>query len=301
MTRAAIVRGETRADSHRAAAGRRRARRGARCRRPRSRGARGVDRRARHRARRGACTTATCGRSRSRRRIRGCPATELIGSTCARRCRDCGRRATSRDRHRLSPPWTTDWMAPEATAQARGIRHRATAACARKHRRAHRRCRPSASTCAASARCAANVACPRCGSQDLAALAVRLDRVQGAVPLRRLPRAVRLLQAALNGNQALAMSKFHPLSVARVDRETRDAVAITFAVPHALREPVPLQARASTSRCARRSTASTCAARIRSARPCRTTRCASRSSATPGGVFSTWANESLKRRATCST
>ena len=32
------------------------------------------------------------------------------------------------------------------------------------------------------------------------------------------------------------MSKFHRLAVDRVDRETRDAVAITFAVPPALRE-----------------------------------------------------------------
>ena len=32
------------------------------------------------------------------------------------------------------------------------------------------------------------------------------------------------------------MSKFHPLPIARVERETRDAVAITFAVPDALRE-----------------------------------------------------------------
>ena len=30
------------------------------------------------------------------------------------------------------------------------------------------------------------------------------------------------------------MSKFHPLRIARVDRETRDAVAITFAVPDEL-------------------------------------------------------------------
>ncbi len=30
------------------------------------------------------------------------------------------------------------------------------------------------------------------------------------------------------------MSKFHPLAIARIDRETRDAVAITFAVPDAL-------------------------------------------------------------------
>ena len=32
------------------------------------------------------------------------------------------------------------------------------------------------------------------------------------------------------------MSKFHPLPVARIERETRDAVAITFAVPDALRD-----------------------------------------------------------------
>ena len=33
------------------------------------------------------------------------------------------------------------------------------------------------------------------------------------------------------------MSKFHRLQVAKVERETRDAVAITFAVPAALAEP----------------------------------------------------------------
>ena len=38
------------------------------------------------------------------------------------------------------------------------------------------------------------------------------------------------------------MSKFHRLSVARVDRETRDAVAITFAVPDALRDTFRWQA-----------------------------------------------------------
>ena len=42
------------------------------------------------------------------------------------------------------------------------------------------------------------------------------------------------------------MSKFHPLRVARVERETRDAVAVTFAVPPALARAVPLRARAST-------------------------------------------------------
>ncbi|HEY5365638.1 MAG TPA: 1,2-phenylacetyl-CoA epoxidase subunit PaaE [Casimicrobiaceae bacterium] len=38
------------------------------------------------------------------------------------------------------------------------------------------------------------------------------------------------------------MSRFHRLPVARVDRETRDAVAITFAVPDALREEFRWQA-----------------------------------------------------------
>src|SRR5271169_4746496 len=52
--------------------------------------------------------------------------------------------------------------------------------------------------------------------------------MQGAVPLRGLPGTVRLLQAAL--------SKFHPLKVAHVTRETRDAVALTFDIPPALRE-----------------------------------------------------------------
>ena len=32
------------------------------------------------------------------------------------------------------------------------------------------------------------------------------------------------------------MSKFHPLPVAKVERETRDAIAITFDVPEKIRE-----------------------------------------------------------------
>src|SRR5215471_5980881 len=63
-----------------------------------------------------------------------------------------------------------------------------------------------------------------------ARVAVRLNGVQGALSVPRLPRAVRLLQAAL-------MSRFHRLQVARVERETRDAVAITFAVPPSLAGP----------------------------------------------------------------
>ena len=89
------------------------------------------------------------------------------------------------------------------------------------------------------------------------------------------------------------MSKFHPLPISRVDRETRDAVAVTFAVPQALRDQFRYaQGQHLTLRCAidgqdvRRSY-SICSAvqddelRIAIKRA-------------PGGAFSSWANERLK-------
>jgi ring-1,2-phenylacetyl-CoA epoxidase subunit PaaE len=89
------------------------------------------------------------------------------------------------------------------------------------------------------------------------------------------------------------MSKFHRLAVARVDRETRDAVAITFAVPAelaALYRFAPgqhLTLRADIGGEDVRRSYSICSAvqdgslRIAVKR-------------NPGGVFSTWANEALK-------
>jgi ring-1,2-phenylacetyl-CoA epoxidase subunit PaaE len=89
------------------------------------------------------------------------------------------------------------------------------------------------------------------------------------------------------------MSKFHSLPVARVERETRDAVAITFAVPDALREKFRFaQGQHLTLRTdlagqdVRRSYS------ICSAVQDGTLRIAVKK--TPGGVFSTWANEALK-------
>ena len=89
------------------------------------------------------------------------------------------------------------------------------------------------------------------------------------------------------------MSKFHSLPVARVDRETRDAVAITFAVPDALREQFRFeQGQHLTLRTdlagqdVRRSYS------ICSGVQDGTLRIAVKK--TPGGVFSTWANEALK-------
>ena len=129
-------------------------------------------------------------------------------------------RIETRARRRRGRP--TGWRRRRATQAAR-VRHRAAGRA------------PRASTSPASARCAARrvaVPCPRCGStRTRAPVAVRLDRVQGALPLPRLPRAVRLLQAALTRREPV------PSPVRRaVERETRDAVAITFDVPDALRD-----------------------------------------------------------------
>jgi len=89
------------------------------------------------------------------------------------------------------------------------------------------------------------------------------------------------------------MSKFHRLPIARLDRETRDAVAITFAVPDAVRDQFTyaqgqhLTLRANVGGADVRRSYSIC-----SAVGDGTLRIAVKKS--PGGVFSTWANESLK-------
>jgi ring-1,2-phenylacetyl-CoA epoxidase subunit PaaE len=89
------------------------------------------------------------------------------------------------------------------------------------------------------------------------------------------------------------MSKFHPLQVACVERETRDAVAITFAVPEALRpqyrfeQGQHLTLRAVVDGEDVRRSYSICSA-VQDG----TLRIAVKKS--PGGVFSTWANTMLK-------
>jgi ring-1,2-phenylacetyl-CoA epoxidase subunit PaaE len=89
------------------------------------------------------------------------------------------------------------------------------------------------------------------------------------------------------------MSKFHRLSVAKVERETRDAVAITFAVPEALREQFRFQQgqhltlRADIGGQDVRRSYSICSAVQDGALRIAVKRCS-------GGVFSNWANEKLK-------
>ena len=89
------------------------------------------------------------------------------------------------------------------------------------------------------------------------------------------------------------MSKFHRLPIARVDRETRDAVAITFDVPVALREHVRsapgqhLTLRADVGGQDLRRSYSIC-----SAVQDDVLRIAVKKA--PGGAFSTWVNEALR-------
>jgi len=89
------------------------------------------------------------------------------------------------------------------------------------------------------------------------------------------------------------LSKFHSLPIAAVEHETRDAVAITFAVPDALREQFRfdpgqhLTLRTDIGGCDVRRSYSICSA-VQDG----TLRIAVKKA--QGGVFSTWANDALK-------
>ncbi len=93
------------------------------------------------------------------------------------------------------------------------------------------------------------------------------------------------------------MSKFHRLPIARVERETRDAVAITFTVPDALADQFRfepgqhLTLRADVGGTDLRRSYSICSA-VQDG----VLRIAVKKS--PGGAFSTWANEALEAGAT---
>src|SRR6185369_13979302 len=59
---------------------------------------------------------------------------------------------------------------------------------------------------------------------------VRLDGVQGDVPLPELPRAVRAFQADMTMS-----ALFHPLKVRAIQPDTAEAVIVSFEVPEHLR------------------------------------------------------------------
>ena len=159
------------------------------------------------------------------------------------------------------------------------VRHRAAAGdggAAASTSPASARCAAPRSPCRVRAaarrarRCCRSSARPRArrttAARPAASRSTTSSRTDGLAPIRR--------------ERDPPMSKFHPLRVARVERETRDAVAITFAVPPALAEqfrfapgPAPDAAR----RHRRRGRAPLVLDLLA---PCRTARCASRSSAT---------------------
>ena len=130
----------------------------------------------------------------------------------------------------LSPAWTTD-VADRRRRRRKlaGLRHRAT----------RTRATATAARCSASQQ----VACPRCGSiAHRSARRIRLDLLQGAVALHRLPRAVRLFQVSLS-RACRAFGRDYPalprLTVKRPAREaSTDAVSLAFACRRTARPPI---------------------------------------------------------------
>ena len=112
---------------------------------------------------------------------------------------------------RLSPAWTTDWIQRRAAA-AQGLRHRAAEA-------------PGA---------ADRMPALRLG-RHRAHQPVRLDALQGAVPMPGLPRTVRLFQVLLADHE-----QFHPLTVSEVRRETRETVVVVTRRAGRARARLPL-------------------------------------------------------------
>ena len=119
----------------------------------------------------------------------GCPATEVIERSIREALSAAGARDV-RVRQQLSPAWSTDWIAEDARERLRALRHRAAGRAAGGRR------------AALVLRAARGLPALR-QRRHRAPVAVRLDGVQGAVPLPRLPRALRILQADLDGPRRL--------------------------------------------------------------------------------------------------
>ena len=94
----------------------------------------------------------------------GCPATAAI--EVAARAALAGLRPCVEVDYRLAPPWTTDWIAPEAREKLRAFGIAPPRTCRAEHvaRPAHV-ARVDASTLARPRRATTGVACPRCGSR----------------------------------------------------------------------------------------------------------------------------------------
>ena len=118
----------------------------------------------------------------------GCPATEMINTLIREALAVIGVPDVVLV-NQLSPPWSTDWIAPEARTRLNGYGIAPPHVIGRT-----RRCGGHQSAAPRQRRRALS---PLRVRKHAAPVAVRLDRVQGAIPVSRLPRAVRLFQAAL--------------------------------------------------------------------------------------------------------
>ncbi len=150
----------------------------------------------------------------------GCPALATMRDDLVHRLRERGF-ADVDVRVRLAPAWSSDWITERGRARAA----RARDLPARRgpgHRGPHR-------AAAAADAPAGRLPALRVGAHG-ADLGVRRDGLQGDVPLRGVPRALRPREGDL-----MARARFHELRVAAVDPLTDDSAAITFAVPEPLR------------------------------------------------------------------
>ncbi len=160
----------------------------------------------------------------------GCPAIAEIAHDLRYRLSQAGF-ADVTVRTELAPAWSSDWITAEGRGKllAAGVAPPHPAPAARVPRRTgpadpHRH-PPRAGQLPAL----------RFGRHD-ADRGVQRDRVQGSLPLRGLPRALRVRQGDLMPRPApartpRARTEFHPLTVARVDPLTDDSAAVTFDVP----------------------------------------------------------------------
>ena len=152
----------------------------------------------------------------------GCPALREIAHDLRHRLAASGF-AEVDVRTALAPAWSSDWITAEGRRKlsAAGIAPPHAAPGSLGSRAAH----PDRN----SAR-AGRLPALRLGGHD-ADRGVRRDRLQGAVPLRELPRALRVREGDL-----MPRTEFHRLTVARVDPLTADSAAVTFDVPPGLAE-----------------------------------------------------------------
>ena len=221
-----------------------------------------------------------CARCRAHADLLGLPGDRGDRGEHRRRARRRRARPGARSRMQRAPAWTTDWISADGRAQAARLRHRAArsgrsreAACAAALRAARRR--------------AARLPALR-QRRHRAPVRLRRDRVQGAVALPRLPRAVRALQADLtparsrrslpsegpSGLRAPCASRYEPPLHPTRPRRHETPIVVSFDVPGRARERFRFtQGQHLTLRTS--VDGRTCAARTRSAPASTTASCAS--------------------------